>query len=201
MRWKENRTTRLQLDPLLVDLNKPILVTDTNAISSNPSTPFGTQRDSNQQNPMNYEAVRSHQLFSDPDVVHRFTKMKALIESILGVPAPIKRSAANSFAYSPFVDEITLMEIPKKFNFPNMKHYNGTVDPDNHIVQYKQPMFTAKIPRDQRKVCMCKGFSSSLTGPTLQWYINLPNVSIGSFAQLTDTFVEQFGSSRKLEKQ
>ena len=47
---------------------------------------------------------------------------------------------------------------------------------------------------------MCKGFRSSLVGPALQWYTNLPNNSISSFAQLTDIFVEQFASSRKLEK-
>ncbi|XP_031256352.1 uncharacterized protein LOC116114346 [Pistacia vera] len=47
---------------------------------------------------------------------------------------------------------------------------------------------------------MCKSFCSSLSGPTLQWYTNLPNGSINSFAQLTDTFVEQFASSKKLEK-
>ncbi|KAK1580831.1 hypothetical protein Q3G72_000454 [Acer saccharum] len=48
---------------------------------------------------------------------------------------------------------------------------------------------------------MCKAFGSSLSGPTLQWYTNLPNNSIDSFTQLTDTFVKQFASSRKLEKQ
>ncbi|KAL5550140.1 hypothetical protein UlMin_000316 [Ulmus minor] len=47
---------------------------------------------------------------------------------------------------------------------------------------------------------MCKSFGSSLQGPTLQWYTKLANNSISSFAQLTDTFVEQFASSKKLEK-
>ena len=47
---------------------------------------------------------------------------------------------------------------------------------------------------------MCKAFGSSLSGPALQWYTNLPNNSINSFVQLTDTFVKQFASSRKLEK-
>ncbi|KAL5564532.1 hypothetical protein UlMin_027696 [Ulmus minor] len=37
-------------------------------------------------------------------------------------------------------------------------------------------------------------------GIALQWYTNLPNNFISSFAQLTDTFVEQFASSKKLEK-
>ncbi|XP_056850789.1 uncharacterized protein LOC130500099 [Raphanus sativus] len=47
---------------------------------------------------------------------------------------------------------------------------------------------------------MCKGFGSTLTDPALQWYINLPTKSIKSFAALSDKFVEQFASSRNLEK-
>ncbi|XP_056853892.1 uncharacterized protein LOC130503230 [Raphanus sativus] len=47
---------------------------------------------------------------------------------------------------------------------------------------------------------MCKGFGSTLTGPALQWYINLPTKSIKSFAALNDKFVEQFASSHNLEK-
>ena len=47
---------------------------------------------------------------------------------------------------------------------------------------------------------MCKSFGSSLQGPALQWYTNLANNSISSFAQLMDTFVEQVCGSKKLEK-
>ncbi|XP_057770923.1 uncharacterized protein LOC130990711 [Salvia miltiorrhiza] len=61
-------------------------------------------------------------------------------------------------------------------------------------------MFTAIIPRELKQACMCKGFGSSLTGSTLQWYTNLLNYSISSFAQLTNIFVQQYASSRKLEK-
>ena len=61
-------------------------------------------------------------------------------------------------------------------------------------------MFTAAILREQHKACMCKSFGSSLQGPTLQWYTNLANNSISSFAQLTNTFIEQFASNKKLEK-
>ncbi|XP_056864047.1 uncharacterized protein LOC130511190 [Raphanus sativus] len=45
-----------------------------------------------------------------------------------------------------------------------------------------------------------KVFGSTLTGPALQWYINLPTKSIKSFVALSDNFVEQFASSRNLEK-
>ena len=90
--------------------------------------------------------------------------------------------------------------MPRKFSLPNLKPYDGTTDPTDHIASYKQRMFTAAIPRDLRDACMCKSFGSSLIGLALQWFTNLPNNSISSFAQLTDTFVEQFASSKKLEK-
>ena len=73
-------------------------------------------------------------------------------------------------------------------------------DPTDHIASYKQRMFTVNITWEQRKACMCKSFGSSLQGIALQWYTNLANNSISSFAQLTNTFVEQFASSKKLEK-
>lgn len=56
------------------------------------------------------------------------------------------------------------------------------------------------IPCDLRETCICKSFGSSLVRPALQWYTDLPNNSIVSFAQLIDTFIEQFASGKKLEK-
>ncbi|KAL5738133.1 hypothetical protein ACOSP7_030894 [Xanthoceras sorbifolium] len=117
------------------------------------------------------------------------------------MPVLIKKSSINIFVDSPFVDSIALVEMPKKFSFPDMKRYDGTTDPDDHIAQYRQRMFMAAIPSDLQEACMCKGFRCSLIGPTLQWYTNLPHNLIASFAQLNDMFVEQFASSRKLEKQ
>ncbi|CAI9785161.1 unnamed protein product [Fraxinus pennsylvanica] len=70
------------------------------------------------------------------------------------MPAPIKKSVASCFAESLFVDEIALIEMPKKFSFPNMKVYDGTIDSDDHIAQYRQRIFTAVIPRDIRKAYM-----------------------------------------------
>ena len=93
--------------------------------------------------------------------------MKALVQKIPGVLAPIKKSFPHSYADSPFVDSITLIEMPRKFSFPNMKMYDGTTDPRDHIASYKQQMFIAAIPREKREACMCKSFSSSLQGPAL----------------------------------
>ncbi|XP_010695646.1 uncharacterized protein LOC104908250 [Beta vulgaris subsp. vulgaris] len=82
-----------------------------------------------------------------------------------------------------------------------MKLYDGTTDPNDHVAQYKQRMITISIPKNMREACMCKGFGSTLIGPALQWFINLNNGIISSFAQLVNTFNMQFASNRMMEKQ
>ncbi|KAF3552957.1 hypothetical protein F2Q69_00013530 [Brassica cretica] len=57
-------------------------------------------------------------------------------------------------------------------------------------------MLAVALLKESREATMCKGFGSTLIGPALQWYINLPTRSISSFAGLS----EQFASSRSLEK-
>ena len=57
--------------------------------------------------------------------------------------------------------------MPKKFSFPNIRMYNITIDPTDHIASYKQQMFTVAISREQREACKCKSFGSSLQGPAL----------------------------------
>ena len=73
----------------------------------------------------------------DPEILKKFIEIEDLIQRILGVPAPIKKSAPSCYADSPFIDEITLVEMPWKFSFPNMKLYDGTSDPNDHIAQYR----------------------------------------------------------------
>ncbi|XP_074328224.1 uncharacterized protein LOC141666126 [Apium graveolens] len=53
---------------------------------------------------------------------------------------------------------------------------------------------------DLNEPCMCKGFGSTLIGPALQWFVNLQNGSIATFADLVDAFNLQFASSRRFEK-
>ena len=70
-------------------------------------------------------------------VAKRFTEMEAMIQKIPGVLAPIKKSLPHNYADSPFVESIALIEMPKKLSFPNMKMYDGTTDPRDHIASNK----------------------------------------------------------------
>ncbi|XP_038697992.1 uncharacterized protein LOC119995551 [Tripterygium wilfordii] len=89
-------------------------------------------------------------------------------------------------------------ELPKKFIIPHIKPYDGTTDPEDHVDQYSQRLTLVSYPFNKHEACMCRGFSSTLVGPPLKWYLNLPEGQIASFAQLADAFVEQFTSSRKI---
>ena len=103
----------------------------------------------------------------DPEILKKLAEIEAMIQQIPGVPAPIKKNAPSCYADSLFVDKITLVEMSQKFSFPNMKLYDGTSYPNDHIAQYHQRMITTAIPRDLRKACMCKRFGSSLIRPAL----------------------------------
>ena len=97
----------------------------------------------------------------------RFAEMEAMIQRIPGVPTRLKKSLPHSYVDSPFVDSITLVDMPKKFSFPNMKMYDDTTNPTDHITSYKQRIFTVAILYEQREACMYKSFGSILQGPAL----------------------------------
>jgi hypothetical protein len=134
-------------------------------------------------------------------VMQEFQELKDMMKRIRGVPKPIEEVKHDSYADSPFSKDIAMVELPKKFIVPSMITYDGSSDPRDHVAHYKQKMFTIPIPMEIREVCLCKGFGSTLSGAALQWFVNLPNGAIDSFASLVNQLNCQFASSRKLEKQ
>ncbi|XP_074310521.1 uncharacterized protein LOC141646549 [Silene latifolia] len=120
---------------------------------------------------------------------------------IPGVARPLKKAARDSYADSPFVDDIALVGVPKGCVSPAMMLYYGTTDPLDHINHYKQKMMVITATGSLKEACMCKGFGSTLSGAALQWFVGLLNKSIANFADLVNAFNQQFASSRKPEKQ
>ena len=66
-------------------------------------------------------------------MANKLAEMEAMIQWILGVPTPLRKSLPHSYVDSPFIDSIALVEMPKKFHFHNMKSYDCTTDPTDHI--------------------------------------------------------------------
>ncbi|KAJ9536552.1 hypothetical protein OSB04_un000251 [Centaurea solstitialis] len=130
------------------------------------------------------------------------SKLFVLLTKLPGAAVPVEVEPKTVFQASPFVDELSLVDVPKKYTILAFAtEYSGITDPVEHIAQYKQLMWTVPIPAQYQEVCMCKSFGSTLTDAALQWLINLKPKSIGSFAELVNQFTRQFASSRKMEKQ
>ncbi|KAJ9542393.1 hypothetical protein OSB04_028899 [Centaurea solstitialis] len=129
-------------------------------------------------------------------------KLFALLTKLPGAAVPVEVEPKTGFQASPFVDEISLIDVPKKYTIPAFaRKYSGVTDPVEHVAQHKQLMWTVPIPAQFQEVCMCKSFGSTFTGAALQWLINLKPKSIGSFAELVNQFTRQFASSLKMQKQ
>ncbi|XP_074300718.1 uncharacterized protein LOC141632026 [Silene latifolia] len=117
------------------------------------------------------------------------------------MPLPMEMVAPESYADSPFTDDIATVAFPKGFSVPTITLFDGTIDPCDHISQFKQKMMVTTATGASKEACMCKGFGSTLTGAALQWFVGLPNGTISSFADLVNAFNQQFSSSRRTPKQ
>ncbi|KAJ9565054.1 hypothetical protein OSB04_001020 [Centaurea solstitialis] len=88
-------------------------------------------------------------------------------------PVPVEVEPKTGFQASPYVDEIALMDIPKKYNISRL--YNQVLGDNRsveHVAQYKQLMWTASIhPNIRRHACVKAWIYSYRT--VLQWLINL----------------------------
>ncbi|KAI3725211.1 hypothetical protein L1987_64989 [Smallanthus sonchifolius] len=69
------------------------------------------------------------------------------------VVQPIPEMTAASHMTSRFTPPICDAEIPKRFQTPNMKQYDGTTDPEEHVVQYRERMEINPIPLDLKEAC------------------------------------------------
>ncbi|KAG5410895.1 hypothetical protein IGI04_007214 [Brassica rapa subsp. trilocularis] len=50
-----------------------------------------------------------------------FSPTQSMVERLPGVALPTRKSNPDSYADTPFMDEITLIKMPRKFSFPSIK--------------------------------------------------------------------------------
>lgn len=62
-------------------------------------------------------------------VKEELKEVRELIKQILGVQRPLEKATPASYVDSTFSDHIALVDIPKCFRVPYMKHYDGSTDP------------------------------------------------------------------------
>ncbi|KAF3547503.1 hypothetical protein DY000_02008188 [Brassica cretica] len=171
---------RLQGDYIRV---QPVAVGEYGPPGSKPSPQQGRQQEASFQHPS-----------STHGTPEKARPIKILGQAYLGQSAKGPRILSDGVLYDCLSREDVLHEIRRH------AVHGGTPTKSSSSNQKEQGMLAVALPKKSHKATMCKGFGSTLIGPALQWYINLPTRSISSFASLSDNFVEQFASSRSLEK-
>ena len=89
---------------------------------------------------------------------------------------------------TPFGSHIIHYDPPRGFLVPNFFAYDGSSDPFDHIMHYRQLM-TLDIGND---ALLCKVFPASLQGQALSWFHRLPPNSVDNFRDLSEAFVGQY---------
>ncbi|RVW14328.1 hypothetical protein CK203_099081 [Vitis vinifera] len=89
---------------------------------------------------------------------------------------------------TPFCSHIIHYKPPRGFLVPKFSTYDGSSDPFDHIMHYRQLM-TLDIGND---ALLCKVFPTSLQGQALSWFHRLPPNSVDNFRDLSEAFVGQY---------
>ncbi|XP_016737787.2 uncharacterized protein [Gossypium hirsutum] len=79
--------------------------------------------------------------------------------------------------------------LPPKFKTPEFKKYNGTSCPEAHITMFCRRM-TGYVNNDQ---LLIHCFQDSLIGSAAKWYNPLSRAQIGSWKDLAQAFMKQYG--------
>ncbi|XP_019267604.1 PREDICTED: uncharacterized protein LOC109244900 [Nicotiana attenuata] len=80
---------------------------------------------------------------------------------------------------------------------PYLKIYDGTTDPEDHIIHYVTTVNGNDLSKEQVPSVLLKKFGETLTGGALTWYSQLPARSITTFEEMADKFVIAHAGAKK----
>ena len=110
--------------------------------------------------------------------------------------APVSMDALVQQIESAFTAGVLHFPLPSKFRMPQIKTFDGTRDPIDHLNTYKNQMELHGYQDPVR----CRAFVITLKGLALAWFKRLPPSSISSFRELSITFVSHFIRARAYRK-
>ncbi|GJR21897.1 reverse transcriptase domain-containing protein [Tanacetum coccineum] len=97
---------------------------------------------------------------------------------------------------SPFIKRIIEFSAPSHRMPTNLKIYDGSTDPDDHITHF---VGTAN-QREWEMPVWCRMFQQTLDEPARGWFDRMPHGCIDGWADLREKFVERFALRRKCSK-
>lgn len=97
--------------------------------------------------------------------------------------------------YSPFSASIQIDPVPKNFKSISY-YYKGQGDHEEHLMKFE----SLCLQHQYFEGVKYRVFLTTLSGPALQWFKQLPRSSIHSYKDLREMFLHQFVSSKKSTK-
>ena len=97
---------------------------------------------------------------------------------------------------SPFTAEVLHFPLTAKFRMLQIKAFDGTKDPVDHLNTYKNQMELHGYQDPVR----CRAFAITLKGPALAWFNRLPPSLVSSFRELSIAFVSHFIGAKTYRK-
>ena len=111
-------------------------------------------------------------------------------------PLDLIMMATQGVSRSPLTEWIIDEAKPKDFVIPTFKQFDGKSNPVDHIFNFQQKMAL----ETRNEAILCKVFSTTLIGPALAQFRQLPEKSIDSFEDLCTQFIKQYNSNRQQQK-
>ncbi|GKV37220.1 hypothetical protein SLEP1_g45277 [Rubroshorea leprosula] len=127
------------------------------------------------------------------DVTRRLDSLEKLVVDQRGAPPP--HPATDSVPH-PLNTNIILEPYPAGFRIPQLKTYDGTKDPVDHLHAF----YSCMQAKNASDALMCKIFPSTLRGNARTWYYSLPPRSINSYTEMASAFATKFSSRRLIRK-
>ncbi|VFQ59867.1 unnamed protein product [Cuscuta campestris] len=89
---------------------------------------------------------------------------------------------------SPFTARVMKAKLPRGVKAPKI-HYTGITDPNDHLAAYQTHM----LMHSMKDEIQCRLFVGTLEGPTIKWFLTLPNGTIDCFKDLAQFFLNAYG--------
>ncbi|XP_019257045.1 PREDICTED: uncharacterized protein LOC109235406 [Nicotiana attenuata] len=122
------------------------------------------------------------------------------VDKILCAPKMLPKRDVGRFIEQPYSEVAAPHAIPKTFKMPPyLKIYDGTTDPEDHIIHYVTTVKGNDLSKEQVSSVLLKKFGETLTGGALTWYSQLPARSISTFEEMEHKFVTAHARAKKAE--
>ncbi|VFQ80735.1 unnamed protein product [Cuscuta campestris] len=118
-------------------------------------------------------------------------KMYEQLEKRLDAQNPYRQTVFSEV--TPFSRRIMSCPLPDNFKTPQIKAYNGTTDPQDHLARFGANVVMYAYPEEIK----CRCFLATLEGQACEWFHKLPKGSIDKWSNLAHKFLEHFASSRR----